>query len=38
MIAFSPRGVVILRPLSTLFVGEKIDKTKALTPMFSTNI
>jgi hypothetical protein len=29
MITFTPRGLVIARPLSTLFVGEKIDKTKA---------
>jgi hypothetical protein len=29
MIAFTPIGLVIARPLSTLFVGEKIDKTKA---------
>jgi hypothetical protein len=29
MIAFTPIGLVIARPLSTLFAGEKIDKTKA---------
>jgi hypothetical protein len=29
MIAFTPIGLVIARPLSTLFVGEKNDKTKA---------
>jgi hypothetical protein len=29
MIAFTPIGLVIARPLSTLLVGEKIDKTKA---------
>jgi hypothetical protein len=29
MRAFTLRGLVISRPLSTLFAGEKIDKTKA---------
>jgi hypothetical protein len=29
MIAFTPRGLVIARPLSTLLVGEKINNTKA---------
>jgi hypothetical protein len=29
MVAFTPIGLEIARPLSVLFVGEKIDKTKS---------